>query len=139
MKNIKSLIGIIIALFIGQSLLIAQTAGDSYNYLIITQKIEQLQPVALTSAALAEEDGERFGEFKVVLYGPEVVQLTDKKVMKPILKMARKSHLKLGVCAMALDKMGVDHNKIPKEFEIVDNAFLHYLQLQKKNYIHLSI
>lgn len=139
MKNIKSLIGIIIALFIGQSSLISQTADDSYNYLIITQKIEQLQPVALTSAALAEEDGERFGEFKVVLYGPEVVQLTDKKAMKPILKMARKSHLKLGVCAMALDKMGVDHKKIPKAFEIVDNAFLHYLQLQKKNYIHLSI
>jgi len=137
MKNIKSLIGIIIALFIGQSSLISQTADDPYNYLIITQKIEQLQPVALTSAALAEEDGERFGEFKVVLYGPEVVQLTDKKAMKPILKMARKSHLKLGVCAMALDKMGVDHKKIPKAFEIVDNAFLHYLQLQ--NYIQLSI
>src|SRR5690625_7435726 len=137
MKNIKSLIGIIIALFIGQSSRSYQTADDTYKYQIITQKIEQLQPVALTSAALAEQDGERFGEFKDVLYGPEVVQLTDKKAMKPILKMTRKSHLKLGVCAMALDKMGVDHKKIPKAFEIVDNAFLHYLQLQ--NYIQLSI
>src|SRR5690625_3077152 len=137
MKNIKSLIGIIIALFIGQSSLISQTADDPYNYLIITQKIEQLQPVALTSAALAEEDGERFGEFKVVLYGPEVVQLTDKKAMKLILKMARKSYLKLTVCDITLDKMGVDHKKIPKTSEIVDNAFLHYLQLQ--NYNQLSI
>lgn len=139
MKNTASIIGIIILLFAGQNPLFSQTEGDSYNYLVITQKIEQLRPVALSAAALMEEDGEKFGEFKVVLYGPEVVQLTDKEAMKPILKMAQRSHLTLGVCAMALDKMGIDHKKIPKAFEIIDNAFLHYLQLQKKNYIHLSI
>src|SRR5690625_4053038 len=116
MKNIKSLIGIIIALFIGQSSLISHTADDPYNYLIITQKIEQLQHLALTSAALAQVDGERLDELKVVLYGPEVVQLTDITAMNPILPMARNAQLNLGVLAMALDKLGVDHTQIPQAF-----------------------
>lgn len=141
MKNIKSIFLILTVIFAGSPALFGQHTHHAgpYNYLVITQKIEQLKPVSMTSAALAEEDGKDFGEFKVVLYGPEVVQLTDKKKMRSIIKTARKSHLKLAVCAMALDKMGVDHKKIPKAFEIVDNAFLHFNQLQKAGYISLSL
>lgn len=125
----------IFALAIGALLFITigargqQNTEGRNNYVVITKKVQHFKPIALTSSALSAEDGKNFGEFKVVLYGPEVVQLTDRKKMKPIIKMARNSNLKLAVCGMALDRMNVDRNKVPKVFEIVDNAFLHSYQL----------
>lgn len=126
-------------LFLGYGAFAQQNTEQKNNYVVLTTKIDQLRPIALSSAALAKEDGTHFGEFKVVLYGPEVTQLTDKKAMKPLIKLARQSKMKLAVCEMALQKMEVDPRDIPKAFEVVDNAFLHAVQLQKKGYYSLSL
>lgn len=115
------------------------TMSKDMNYAVLTKKVAQLKPIGLASKALAQEDGDNFGQFKVVLYGPEVVQLTDKHRMRPVREMARSSSINLAVCAMALKKMKVDPADIPPEFEVVDNAFLHAMELQKAGFFILSL
>lgn len=126
--------GVFLSSAIGQS-----RSKTEMNYAVLTSKIAQFKPIGFSSEALAREDGDKFGQFKAVLYGPEVVQLTDKRKMKPLLRMARRSNLTLAVCEMALKKMKVNPDDIPKEFEVVDNAFLHALQLQKGGHFILSL
>lgn len=140
MKNHKIFLTALgLLLFLGYGAFAQQSPGQKNNYVVLTTKIDQLRPIAMSSAALAEEDGIHFGEFKVVLYGAEVTQLTDQKVMEPLIRLARQSKMKLAVCEMALQKMKVDPRDIPEAFEVVDNAFLHAVQLQKKGYYSLSL
>ncbi|MBY5958445.1 DsrE family protein [Membranicola marinus] len=140
MKNLMIILGAM--LFYGLAVVPVNgqsTPSTKINYAVLTNKVAQFQPISLASKSLAQEDGDNFGQFKVVLYGPEVVQLTDYQRMKPVLKMARSSSMKLAVCAMALKKMKVDPADIPPEFEVVDNAFLHALELQKAGFFILSL
>lgn len=112
---------------------------ETYNYAVMTTKIQQLKPILLSAASLKEEDGNLFGEFQVIIYGKEVVSLADKELMAPYLKEAKKANVTLVVCKMALDHFGVDLKQIPKEFDPVPNSFTHYLELQKNGYLTLSL
>lgn len=109
------------------------------HYAVLTTKIQQLKPITLAAASLLEEDGDSFGSFSTIVYGKEVEALTDKKLMKPYLKEAKKAKVSLVVCKMALDHYKVSVKDIPKEFKVVPNAFTHYLQLQKKGVMGLSL
>jgi hypothetical protein len=55
---------------------------DKNNYVVSTTKIPQLQPILLTAEALKEEDGPKFGDFQIVMYGPKVEGLTNKQEME---------------------------------------------------------
>ncbi|NKI27026.1 DsrE family protein [Arenibacter sp. 6A1] len=112
---------------------------EKLNYAMMTSKLEQLKPITLAAGELHKEDGAGFGAFETIIYGKEVVALTDKKIMKPYLKEARKANVSLVVCKMALDKFEIKEKDLPKELKVVPNAFLYYLQLQKKGYLTLSL
>ncbi|MFO7719989.1 MAG: DsrE family protein [Gillisia sp.] len=119
----------------------AQTSKntDKLNYIVSTSKTAQLQPIIATAEALAKEDAEKFGEFQAIIYGKTVQELTDKEAMKKFIVMAKNANVRLLVCNMALKTFEVNPADIPDEFEVVDNAFTHILQMQKQGYLSIQL
>ena len=127
MKNTFSLI----FLFLSLNLMAQQkTATD---FVVLTPKFEQLQPILLSAKEINTD-----GNFQVLLYGKEVIQLTDPDIRK-FIEWAEQVKVKLSVCKMSLDMLKIDPSSIPREIEIVDNAFLYSFQLQKKGYKSLTL
>lgn len=127
MKNTLTLI----ILFLSLNLM-AQQQTDT-DFVVLTPKIEQLQPILLTAQEIKAD-----GNFEVVLYGNEVGQLTNPEAEK-FIQCAEKMDVKISVCRMSLDRLKINPNSLHKGIEIVDNAFLHSFQLQKKGYKNLSL
>lgn len=109
------------------------------NYVILTKKIPQLQPINLTALSLKEEDGDNFGKFKVIICGQTVKELTDIEMMQEYINKAEKANVELVVCGFSLNKFGVDRKDISPRLRIVENGILYNLQLQKKAYTSISL
>ncbi len=111
----------------------AQEKHQNTDFVILTSQYDQLTPIML-----AAEDENRDGDIQVVLYGNEVKQLTSPDIRK-YLELAENFKVKLLVCQMSLDRLKIKPDSLPKEIEIVDNAFLYSFQLQKKGYKSLTL
>ena len=112
---------------------------DKNNYVVLTKKVDQLKPILITAEALALEDGERFGDFQVIVCGQDISQLTDTDKMKGFVAQAEKAGVHLVACGFSMNKFKVDPKDIPQEMEIVENGILHDFQLQKKGYYSLGL
>lgn len=112
---------------------ISQQNTEQINFMVLTPEIGQLKPILL-----AAEELEADGDFKIVLYGKNVPELLTPETKK-FIEEAEKLNVKLSVCKMSLDRLQINPNTLPKEIEVVDNAFLYALQLQKKGYKTLSL
>lgn len=112
---------------------------EKNNYVVLTKTIPQLQPIILTAEALAEEDGEKFGDFQVIICGKTVTDLTDKELMRKFIDKAEKANVKIVICGFSLKKFEVDQKDIPQDLEVVDNGILHNFQLQKKGYLSIEL
>ena len=110
------------------------------NYAVSTTKIPQLQPIILTAEALKEEDGTKFGDFQIVMYGSNVKGLTDKEEMETYTAKAKAAGVKISVCKISLDRLGIDQSELHEYIQVVDHAYTHLIQLQKnKNYYSLQL
>lgn len=117
----------------------AQIQEEQQNYVILTKKIPQLQPIFLTAEALAQEDGNNFGKFEVIICGQTVKELTDKEMMQEYINKAKEHNVELIACGFSLNKFGVDRKDISPELRVVENGILYNLQLQKKGYTSISL
>ena len=117
----------------------AQVQEEQQNYVVLTKKIPQLQPIMLTAETLAEEDGKNFGKFEVIICGQTVKDLTDKEMMQKYINKAKEQNVELVACGFSLNKFGVDRKDISPEFRVVENGILYNLQLQKKGYTSISL
>jgi intracellular sulfur oxidation DsrE/DsrF family protein len=115
------------------------THPEKNNYVVLTTKIPQLKPIILTAEALAEEDGEKFGDFQVIICGKTVTDLTDKEMMQKFIDKAEKANVKIVICGFSMKKFGVDQKDIPQVLEVVDNGILYDFQLQKKGYFSIEL
>lgn len=114
--------------------------GDLNNYVVSTTKIPQLQPIILTAEALKEEDGAKFGDFQIVMYGSNLKELTNKEEMETYTGNAKAAGVTISVCEISLDKLGIDPAELHEYIKVVDHAFTHLIQLQKnKNYYSLQL
>lgn len=114
--------------------------GDMNNYVVSTTKIPQLQPIILTAEALKEEDGAKFGDFQIVMYGSNVKELTNKTEMEKYTGKAKAAGVTISVCKISLDRLGIDPADLHEYIEVVDHAYTHLIQLQKnKNYYSLQL
>ena len=109
------------------------------NYVVLTKKVAQLQPIILTAEALKEEEGENFGDFQVIICGKEIGDITDAEKITKFIEKAEKAGVKLVACGFSLNKFKVDKTKVPKEMKIVENGIFYNFQLQKKGYKSLSL
>ncbi|UJH89663.1 DsrE family protein [Antarcticibacterium sp. 1MA-6-2] len=117
----------------------AQVQDEQQNYVVLTKKIPQLQPIFLTAEALAQEDGKNFGKFEVIICGQTVKELGDKEMMQKYINKAKEHNVELIACGFSLKKFGVDRKDISPELRVVENGILHNLQLQKKGYTSISL
>tara|TARA_B100000953_G_scaffold286300_2_gene267617 strand:- start:465 stop:887 length:423 start_codon:yes stop_codon:yes gene_type:complete len=138
----KLILGVFLLTLTFSNTLNAQTSKQedhSHNYVVLTKKIPQLQPIILTAEALAEEDGKSFGDFQAIICGKTVEELKNKEVMMDFIEKAEKAHVKIVVCGFSLKKFKVNKEDIPEELEVVDNGILHDFQLQKKGYLSIEL
>lgn len=117
----------------------AQVQEEQQNYVVLTKKIPQLQPIFLTAETLAREDGNNFGKFEVIICGQTVKELTNKEMMQDYINKAKEHNVDLIACGFSLNKFGVDRKDISPELRVVDNGILYNLQLQKKGYTSISL
>lgn len=116
-----------------------QMDNDKNNYVVLTKKVPQLQPIILTAKPLKVEDGEAFGDFQVIICGKEIGNITDPEKISDFIIKAEKADVDIIACGFSLNKFKVDKTKVPKEIEVVENGILYNLQLQKKGYKSISL
>lgn len=117
----------------------AQNSQEQQNYVVLTMKLPQLQPIFLTAESLAVEDGKDFGKFEVIICGQTVKELTDQDMMNDYIDKAEKANVELVICGFSLNKFGVDRKDISPRLRTVENGILYNLQLQKKGYTSISL
>lgn len=106
----------------------AQEANGPKDFMVLTPKVEQLKPILLAADELATD-----GDFEIVLYGKNVADILKPETEK-FISWAGKLNVKVNVCKMSLDLLQINPNTLPKEINVVDNAFLYAFQRQKAGY-----
>lgn len=121
----------------------AQTGHEEHaghiNYVVLTRKIPQLKPILLAAEELAVQDGEKFGDFQVVVCGKSVQELTNEETMSGFIEKAKKAGVTINACGFSLKKFGVDRSKLPESLRVVENGILHNFELQKKGYLSIEL
>lgn len=112
---------------------------EKNNYVVLTKKIPQLQPILITAEELKKEDGHHFGNFQVIVCGQTVKGLTNLDEMKKFTQRAEKAGVEIKACGFSLKKFGVNPEEIPSTMEVVDNGILYDFQLQKKGYFSIEL
>ncbi len=136
---IFSSVFLIITLFTATYMNAQQATNEKNNYVVLTKKVAQLQPIILTAEALKEEEGDNFGDFQVIICGKEIGDITDAEKINKFIIKAEKAGVQLVACGFSLNKFKVDKTKVPKEMKTVENGILYNFQLQKKGYKSLSL
>ncbi|MGA8854748.1 MAG: sulfur reduction protein DsrE [Christiangramia sp.] len=140
MKTILySSIFLILTLFTGTQANAQQEQNSKHNYVVLTKKVPQLQPILITAERLKEEDGSQFGEFEIIICGKNIGDITDPAKMEKFITKAESLGVKLVACGFSMNKFKVDKKYVPKEMKIVDNGILYNFQLQKKGFHSLSL
>ncbi|PTX43627.1 hypothetical protein C8P64_2157 [Christiangramia gaetbulicola] len=134
---IYSSIIILLSVFAGNE---AKAQRDSsYNYVVLTKKLPQLKPILLTAEKLKEKDGDRFGEFQVIICGKTIEDITKPEKIDKFRTISDKIGVQLVACGFSLNKFEVDIEKVPSDIKIVENGILYNFELQKKGYLSLGL
>ena len=129
----------LLTLFSTNDIQAQRIAKDKNNYVVLTKKVPQLQPIILTAEALKLEEGASFGDFQVIICGKEIGDITDTEKISDFITKAKKAGVKIIASGFSLNKFKVDKTKVPKEIEVVENGILYNFQLQKKGYKSISL
>jgi len=113
--------------------------AEHVNYVVLTRKVPQLKPIILAAEELAAQDGEKFGDFQVVVCGKAVQDLTNKETMNGFIEKAEKAGVIINACGFSLKKFGVDRTDLPTALRVVENGILHNFELQKKGYLSIEL
>ena len=136
---ILSSIMLMITIFSNTNLQAQEINTHKNNYVLMTKKVAQLQPIILAAEALKAEEGKNFGDFEIIICGKEIGDITDTEKINKFINKAEKAGVTIVACGFSLNKFKIDRNTVPKEIKIVENGILHNLQLQKKGYKSLSL
>ncbi|WP_026452441.1 hypothetical protein [Aequorivita capsosiphonis] len=112
---------------------------DKQNYVVLTKNVQQLKPILLAAEALANQDGEDFGNFEIIVCGKTIGDSTNLEVMQPHLEKAQLIGANIVACGFSLNRFKVDRKRIPKDMKIVKNGILYNFQLQKQGYLSLEL
>lgn len=113
--------------------------ADHINYVVLTRQVPQLKPILLAAEELAVQDGDKFGDFQVVVCGKTVQELTNKETMREFIDKTEKAGVIINACGFSLKKFGVDRSKLPESLRVVENGILHNFELQKKGYLSIEL
>tara|TARA_R110001606_G_scaffold225668_1_gene373730 strand:- start:2243 stop:2632 length:390 start_codon:yes stop_codon:yes gene_type:complete len=128
-----------ITIFSNANLQVQEINTNKNNYVVMTKKVAQLQPIILAAEALKAEEGKDFGDFEIIICGKEIGDITDPEKINKFISKTQKAGVTIVACGFSLNKFKIDRNTVPKEIKIVENGILHNFQLQKKGYKSLSL
>ncbi|MBT0606731.1 sulfur reduction protein DsrE [Aequorivita echinoideorum] len=130
---------LMLTLFSTANIQAQQIDNTKNNYVVLTKKVPQLQPIILTAESLKAEEGDAFGDFQVIICGKEIGEIIDADKINDFITKAEKAGVKIIACGFSLNKFKVDKTKVPKEIEVVENGILYNFQLQKIGYKSISL
>lgn len=130
---------LLIALVLGFSSVFSNTFAQEKNFVISTSNPHYIPVIIKTANTIAENHKNDLGEIQIVLYGKAVKGLDESEATAPWLKKTQNKAIKFSACNIALDKQKVNKNQIPKQFNIVANAFVYILKLKEKGYYGLDL
>lgn len=76
----------------------------------------------------------RIKNYEIVIWGPVLKQIAEDKGLYSFIEQQMNPAIKVVVCAVAMEKLDLKLEDLPKGMELVDNAYLRILELQAKNY-----
>ncbi|WP_179352131.1 sulfur reduction protein DsrE [Winogradskyella vidalii] len=138
-KYLLRTIFLIVALVSTINLQAQNTDTTKNNYIVVTKKVPQFQPIILTAEALKAEEGNDFGNFEILICGQLIGDITDADKMGDFIEKAEKAGVTIVACGFSLNKFKVDRATVPKAIKIVENGILYNFQLQKQGYKSLSL
>jgi intracellular sulfur oxidation DsrE/DsrF family protein len=109
------------------------------NYLVFSKNILQLKPTLLTASELAIEDGDKHGEFYIVICGKTVSDIANNTEFNELLKQAKMQNVRVFACGLSLDQFSVSPDQLPNDIDTIDNGILYGLQLTREGFITLTI
>lgn len=141
MKNIFFTSALLLLTFFTSADMQAQHSqnNEKHNYVVLTKKIPQLQPIILTAEALKAEEGKDFRNFEVIICGQNIGDITDSEKINKFIEKAKKAGVQIVACGFSLDKFKIDRASVPDDIKIVENGILYNFQLQKQDYKNLSL
>jgi len=134
MKN--SIFALTLLLLVGA---LSTVRAQEKNFVISTGNPDRVPAIIITANTLAEEHAGDLGEIQIVLYGKAVSNLDQTEPAKAWLDKVKDDKIEFRACNMALHKFDVDQKKLPKQFEVVSNAFIYVLKLKEKGYYGLDL
>ncbi|TXE07748.1 sulfur reduction protein DsrE [Gelidibacter salicanalis] len=129
----------ILTLFTTTHMTAQESTDGKNNYVVLTKKIAQLQPIILTAEALKAEEGDAYGDFQIIICGKEIGDITDPEKIDHFIEKAEKAGVQLIACGFSLNKFKVDKTKVPTKMTTVENGILYNFQLQKKGYKSITL
>ena len=109
------------------------------NYLVFSKNIKQLKPVLKTDSDLSKEDGDKYGEFHIVICGETVTDIVNNSAFNELLLQARNQNVKVFACGLSLDQFNVSTDQLPIDIDTIPNGILYGLQLTREGFITLTI
>lgn len=130
---------LLLTLLLHNSAVAQNTSGPKQNYVVLTKKVPQLQPIMLAAEELKKEHEASFGAFEIIICGQLIGDVTDPEKMNKFIEQAERLGVTIVACGFSLNKFNVDRSEVPKALKIVENGILYNLQLQQKGYYSLSL
>ncbi len=119
--------------------IITNMPNEVNNYIMTTGVANYVPVMILTAAEMKKEEGLKFGEFQIVLYGAAVQQFADKEEGQKLVNMAKEAGATIVLCEFALKHFGIERESLPEGIEYVHNAFKYDLNMKTKGFIVLSV
>lgn len=119
--------------------IISTTNIEVNNYIMATGVPGYVPVIIMTAAEMKSKEGEKFGNFQVVIYGEAVKQFADKEAGQKLVDMAKVSGATIVLCNFALKHFGISKESLPKGLEFVENAFTYNLEMLKEGYYVIGV
>jgi intracellular sulfur oxidation DsrE/DsrF family protein len=126
----------------------AQTAGEIHK---TEQAIKQdgkyallvMKPQHLKAGILSGENFKMRNkgiDFQIVLCGEVVKELLqDKSLQKLVVNTVKNHGLKILVCGLSLQQLGIDKSLLPVETPVTDNGLIYFFGLEEQGYKTIAL
>jgi len=119
--------------------IITNMPNEVNNYIMTTGVANYVPVMIMTAAEMKKEEGQKFGEFQIVIYGAAVKQFADKEEGQKLVNMAKEAGATIVLCEFALKHLGIEKESLPEGLDYVHNAFKYNLNMETKGFIVLSV
>ncbi|WP_107038554.1 DsrE family protein [Brumimicrobium mesophilum] len=117
--------------FIGKSVVESLNKTPNYGFGVSAER-------AMRSAFMMydkmKKSGVEINNYEIVIWGMVVRDIKEDKELFDFLSKYSTDGLKVTVCSVAMNRLGIEKEDLPKGFEVVDDAYVRIFELQALGY-----